>query len=73
MTELELKQVLQEWQLTTAQIARILCLHTNKMSEYLDGVSRIPCAVAFHIEALQLLAGEQRQRLFAQRLNRSSH
>lgn len=73
MTEQELDQIRQRWQLNAAQFARILCVHTNKMSEYLAGVSRIPCAMAMHIEALELLPETTRATLFTQRLQRKPH
>lgn len=73
MTDTELNQLCQEWQLNAAQLARILCIHSNKISEYLAGLTRIPCAVAMHIEALQLLPAAERQRLFEQRLSRKAH
>lgn len=73
MTEDELEQVRQRWQLDAAQFARVLCLHTNKMSEYLAGISRIPCSVSMHIEALELLPASTRSELFAKRLQRKPH
>ena len=73
MTDTELNQVRKDWQLNAAQLARVLCVHTNKMSEYLSGVTSIPCAVAMHIEALQLLPIALRERLFEQRLKRRAH
>ena len=73
MTETELDQARKHWQLNAAQLARILCVHTNKMSEYLSGVTRIPCSLAMHIEALQLLPDDTRAMLFGQRLNRKAH
>ena len=73
MTEVELNQVRKHWQLNAAQLARILCVHTNKMSEYLSGVTRIPCSLAMHIEALQLLPDDMRATLFEQRLNRKAY
>jgi hypothetical protein len=73
MTETELNQTRKDWQLNAAQLARVLCVHTSKMSEYLAGVTRIPCALAMHIEALQLLHDEARLTLFQQRLNRNVH
>ncbi|RTZ73836.1 MAG: hypothetical protein DSZ02_06405, partial [Gammaproteobacteria bacterium] len=47
MTAEELKEVMNLWGLNAAQLAKVLCLHSNKVSEYLGGVSRIPCAIAF--------------------------
>ncbi len=73
MTGEELKQALNAWQLNAAQGAKLLCLHTSKMSEYLEDVTRIPCAVAFSIEALQLLDDEVRQQLIEKRLKRHAH
>jgi len=73
MTPEELKTVMQNWDLDAAQLAKVLCLHSNKLSEYLEGVSRIPCAVRFSIEALQLLTPGQRSALFEKRLQRRAH
>jgi len=73
MTGAELKAVMNGWQLNAAQLAKVLCLHSNKVSEYLSDVTRIPCAVLFSIEALQLLSHHQRQQLFEQRLQRQPH
>ncbi len=73
MTAEELKEVMNQWELNAAQLAKVLCLHSNKVSEYLGGVSRIPCAIAFSIEALQLLPEAQRKALFTQRLQRPTH
>jgi hypothetical protein len=73
MTGDELKKVLRDWGLNAAQGAKVLCLHSNKLSEYLEDVSRIPCAVAFHVEALNLLPAGQRERLLAQRVQRKAH
>ncbi|WP_018955146.1 hypothetical protein [Thioalkalivibrio sulfidiphilus] len=73
MTGEELKQVFRDWGLNAAQGAKVLCLHSNKLSEYLEDVSRIPCAVAFHVEALNLLPEVVRQRLLAQRVQRRTH
>ncbi len=73
MTEIELNQIRKGWQLNAAQLARVLCVHTNKVSEYLAGVTRIPCSLAMHIEALQLLSENTRLALFEQRLNRKVH
>lgn len=73
MTDEELNLIRQDWQLTAAQLAKILCLHSNNVSEYISGVSKVPCAVAMHIEALQLLPEETRKRVFEQRLNRKAH
>ena len=73
MTETELNQIRKDWQLNAAQLARILCVHTNKMSEYLSGVTPIPCSLAMHVEALQRLADDTRATLFEQRLHRKAH
>jgi hypothetical protein len=73
MTDSELNQVRKDWQLDAAQLAKVLCIHTNKMSEYLSGVTRIPCALGMHIEALQLLDDDTRGGLFEKRLNRKAH
>jgi hypothetical protein len=73
MTPDELKQAFKAWDITAAQGAKILCLHNNKLSEYLGGVERIPCAVAFSVEALDLLDHEVRQALFTKRLARKAH
>ena len=73
MTGEELKQVLRKWGLNAAQGAKVLCIHSNKLSEYLEDVSRIPCGVRFHVEALELLPEEQRRVLFEQRLQRKAH
>jgi hypothetical protein len=64
---------MKQWDLNAAQLAKVLCLHSNKLSEYLGGVSRIPCAVRFSIEALQLLSPGQRSALFEKRLQRQAH
>ena len=69
----ELKQAFDGWGITAAQGAKVLCLHSNKLSEYLGGVERIPCALAFSVEALGLLDGEVRQALFTRRLARKAH
>ena len=45
MTATELNQIRKHWQLNAAQLAKVLCVHTNKMSEYLSGVTRIPCSL----------------------------
>lgn len=73
MTAEQLIQVLRDWQLNAAQAAKVLCVHTNKMSEYLSGVTPIPCCMAFHIDALQQILEDQRNKLFQQRINRKSH
>lgn len=73
MTPEELKQAIDHWQLNAAQAARVLCVHSNKMSEYLGGICRIPCALAFHVDALNRIETEARQQLFEQRIERQSH
>jgi hypothetical protein len=73
MTPDELKQAFDAWGITAAQGAKILCLHSNRLSEYLAGVERIPCALAFSVEALGLLDDKVRQTLFTQRLARRAH
>lgn len=73
MTDKELHEVMKDWQLNAAQLAKILCVHSNKMSEYLAGVTRIPCALALHIDALQHVPEQQRSKLFVQRLERKAH
>ncbi|MEJ2361385.1 MAG: hypothetical protein P8Z75_08160 [Gammaproteobacteria bacterium] len=73
MTNTELDQYRKNWQLNAAQFSRILCLHSTKISEYLAGVTRIPCSVAMHIEALALLPEQTRMSLFEKRLKRKAH
>ena len=73
MTAEELDAVMKNWGMNAAQCAKVLCLHTNKLSEYLGGVERIPCAIEFSIDALNRLAIEDRKRLFEQRLQRKTH
>lgn len=73
MTGDELKGVMQEWGLNAAQLAKVLCLHSNKLSEYLADMERIPCVVAFSIEALQLLSPGERSALIQKRLQRKAH
>lgn len=73
MTETELNQARNDWHLNAAQLAKVLCVHSNKISEYLSGVTRIPCSLAMHVEALQLLPGDTRAMLFERRLNRKAH
>ena len=73
MTAEELNAVMRTWDINAAQLAKVLCLHTNKTSEYLGGVERIPCAIAFSIEALQRLPEDERKTLFAERLQRKTH
>lgn len=72
MTGDELKQVFRNWGVTAAQGARVLCLHTNRLSEHLEDVSRIPCAVVSRVEALGLLPDAERQRLFERRIHRKA-
>jgi plasmid maintenance system antidote protein VapI len=73
MTGEDLKDVMQDWDLNAAQLAKVLCLHSNKLSEYLADAARIPCAVAFSIEAVQLLTPGQRSALIQKRLQRKAH
>ena len=73
MTAEELNAVIRQWDMNAAQCAKILCLHTNKLSEYLGGVERIPCAIEFSIDALNRLSKEDRMQLFEQRLQRKTH
>ncbi len=73
MTAEELDSVRRRWGLDAAQLAKVLCLHSTKVSEYLGEVARIPCAVAYSIEALELLPDAQRQALFEKRLARPTH
>ena len=69
----ELKRVLDGWGINAAEAAKILCVHSNRMSEYLGDVSRIPCSLAFTIELLSMLDPAQRDELFEQRRNRLPH
>jgi hypothetical protein len=73
MTSDELNKVMHEWGMNAAQLAKVLCLHSNKMSEYLGDVERIPCAIAFSVDALQRIPQDERKLLFGQRLNRETH
>ena len=73
MTADELNSVMLEWEINAAQFAKVLCLHTNKMSEFLGGVERIPCAIEFSIDALKRLPDDERKLLLEQRLNRKTH
>lgn len=73
MTAEELDQARKAWGLDAAQLAKVLCLHGNKVSEYLGGVERIPCAIAYSVEALELLGEAQRRALFEKRLARPTH
>lgn len=73
MTSNEMKNIMQQWQLNAAQMAKVLCLHSNKMSEYLGEIERIPCAIAFSIDALQRLPEEARKQCFTERLARKTH
>ena len=73
MTADELNTVMHEWEINAAQFAKVLCLHTNKMSKYLGGIERIPCAIEFSIDALKHLPDDERKLLFEQRLNRKTH
>ena len=45
----ELKAQMQAWNLNAAELAKVLCLHTTKVSEYLGDVQRIPCVIEFSI------------------------
>jgi len=73
MTGDELKNTFDAWQISAAQGAKVLCLHTSRVSEYLGDVSTIPCSVSFHVEALDLLERTQRAKLIAKRLQRKHH
>lgn len=73
MTAEELQDMLKQWNLNAAQAAKVLCVHTNKMSEYLGGVARVPCSVAFHVDALNQMTEEQRGKIFQQRMHRKAH
>ena len=73
MTQLDLENVMREWGLNAAQLAKVLCLHSAKISEYLAGVRPIPCSVFYSIQALQMLEPAQRAGLIAQRLQRKPH
>ena len=73
MTAQELNEIMHNWQLNAAELAKILCLHTNKMSEYLGDVERIPCAIAFSIDVLQRLPEKERNKVFTERLQRKAH
>ncbi|MEM7304938.1 MAG: hypothetical protein AAF372_05380 [Pseudomonadota bacterium] len=73
MTADELKSQMQEWKLNASQLAKVLCLHTNKVSEYLGEVERIPCAIEFSIDALKRLPDKERTSLIEQRLARQTH
>ena len=73
MTAEELNELRRAWDLDARQLAKVLCLHSTKVSEYLGGVEKIPCALAYHLEALGMLSEEQRQTLFEKRLARPTH
>ena len=73
MTADELNAVMHGWEINAAQFAKVLCLHTNKLSEYLGGIERIPCAIEFSIDALKRLPDDERKALIEQRLNRKMH
>ncbi len=73
MTGSELKNTFTEWKINATQDARVLCLHTSKVSEYLSDVSSIPCSVSFHIEALNLLERTRREERIARRRQRKPH
>lgn len=73
MTAAELKQVMEQWRLNAAQLAKVLCLHSARVSEYLAGVEPIPCSIVYSLEALQALPEAQRKTLFEKRLARPTH
>lgn len=73
MTAEELREVMLEWQVNAAELAKLLCLHSNRLSEYLGGVERIPCSIAYSVQALRLLPPRQREELFQERLSRPTH
>ncbi len=73
MTAEELEAVRRRWNLNAAELAKALCVHSNRMSEYLGGVTPIPCALAFSVEALELLPEATRARLLERRLARKAH
>ncbi len=73
MTAEELNAIRRQWGLDARQLAKVLCLHSTKVSEYLGDVTPIPCAVAYSVEALTLLPEAQRLDLFQKRLARPTH
>ncbi|GAB4350827.1 MAG: hypothetical protein Kow006_14060 [Gammaproteobacteria bacterium] len=73
MTGVELKARFDAWGVSAAEGAKVLCLHTGKLSEYLSDVTPIPCAVAFHVEAISLLDPEVRAALIERRRRRRAH
>ncbi len=73
MTADELDELRRAWGLDARQLAKVLCLHSTKVSEYLGGVEKIPCALGYHLEALALLSEDQRRALFEKRLERPTH
>ncbi len=73
MTAEELEAVMRRWGLNAAELAKVLCVHSNRMSEYLGGVTRIPCSLAFSVEALELLDPDRRQALLERRKARRPH
>ncbi len=73
MTAEELEGVMRRWGLNAAELAKVLCVHSNRMSEYLGGVTRIPCSLAFSVEALELLDPDRRQALLERRKARRPH
>ncbi len=73
MTAEELEGVMHRWGLNAAELAKVLCVHSNRMSEYLGGVTRIPCSLAFSVEALELLDPDRRQALLERRKARRPH
>jgi hypothetical protein len=69
----ELKAQMQAWELNAAELAKVLCLHTTKISEYLADVERIPCAIEFSIDALSRLPEDERNALIQERIHRKKH
>ena len=68
-----LKQVMLQWGLNAAQLAKVLCIHTSSLSEYLDDLKKVPCSIRFHIETMNALSKEQQQELISRRLERKAH
>ena len=73
MTADDFKQIIHDWGINAAIAAKVLCIHSNKMSEYLEGITAIPCSVALHVDALMHLDEETRNELIEQRLQRKAH
>ena len=69
----ELKAQMHAWNLNAAELAKVLCLHTTKVSEYLGDVERIPCAIEFSIDALRHLPDQERAALIQRRIHRKKH